>query len=158
MYIGIVSLKGDLRPKTHHRFYDIILIILWKKSFVQSFVVFCSVITKLWSYKVLNLMWVTSYLWMYNTIYPWFSLHIFVNFMKKEPFTLFYGYFDFSYEFMKLWSFEWLNWQWHHTNKIIICWLWLTCKFLGVLVDTILFYHEKVSFWAKVITLASGPL
>ena len=32
--------KGDLRPKTHPSFYVIILMILWKKSLVQSFVVF----------------------------------------------------------------------------------------------------------------------
>ena len=38
------SFKGDLRPKTHPCFYVIILIliVLWKKSLVQSFVVLIS--------------------------------------------------------------------------------------------------------------------
>ena len=38
------------------------------------------------------------------TFHLWFSLHIFVNFMKEEPFTQFYGH-----ELMKLRSFERLN-------------------------------------------------
>ena len=33
------QVKGDLRPKTHPSFYGIILMILWKKGLVQSFVV-----------------------------------------------------------------------------------------------------------------------
>ena len=33
------QVKGDLRPKTHPGFYGIILMILWKKGLVQSFVV-----------------------------------------------------------------------------------------------------------------------
>ena len=42
---------------------------------------------------------------MYKTLYPWFCLHVFVNFMEKEPFTQFYGHFDLSHELMKLRSF-----------------------------------------------------
>ena len=82
--------KGDLRPKTHPCFYVIILMILWKKSLL----VFWSVLMKLWSYKVLNPAWVTSYPVMYKTFHSWFSWNIFVSFMEKEPFPQFYGRFD----------------------------------------------------------------
>ena len=85
--------KEDLRPKNHPCFCGIILV-LWKKSLIQSFVVFWSILMKLWSYKVLNPAWVTSYLRMYKIFHPWFALHIFVNFMEKEPFAQFYGRFD----------------------------------------------------------------
>ena len=36
----VILIKGELKPKTHPCFYGIILMILWKKSPVQSFVVF----------------------------------------------------------------------------------------------------------------------
>ena len=36
----------------------------------------------------------TSYPRMYKVFHPWLALHIFVNFMEKEPFTQFYGCFD----------------------------------------------------------------
>ena len=88
-----VKLKGELRPRTHPCFYGIILMILWKKRFVQSFVVFWSVLTKLWSYKVFNPAWVTPYPPMYKTLQPWFSWHTFVDFMEKN-FLQFYGCFD----------------------------------------------------------------
>ena len=69
-------------------------LVLWKKSFVQSFVVFWSFSTKLWSYKVLNLVWVTSCPRMYKAFQLWFCWHIFVNFMEKQLFTQFYGRLD----------------------------------------------------------------
>ena len=59
------ELKRDLRPKTHHCFHGIILMIIWKKNFVQSFVVLWPALKKLWSCKVLNPAWVTSYPRMY---------------------------------------------------------------------------------------------
>ena len=73
--------------------------------------VFWSVLTKLWSYKVLNVAWVTSYPRMYKIFHPWFSLRIFVNFMEPfmEPFTLFYGHFDhfsWTYEVAKFWMIK----------------------------------------------------
>ena len=30
----------------------------------------------------------------FKTIYPWFSLHIFITLMENEPFTQFYGRFN----------------------------------------------------------------
>ena len=73
----------DLRPKTRPCFFDIILMILWEKSLIKSFVVYSSVLKKLWSFKVLNPSWVTSYRWMCITLHPWFSLHIFVDYIEK---------------------------------------------------------------------------
>ena len=61
-------LKGELRPKIQPCFFGIILMILWKKNLEQSFVVFWSVLTKLWSYKVCNPAWVPSYPWMYSLL------------------------------------------------------------------------------------------
>ena len=78
---------GDLGQKTHPCFYGIFLMILWKKCLVQSFVVPWPVLTKLWSYKVLNPARVTWYQRMYKAFHSWFSLGIFVEFMKKELFT-----------------------------------------------------------------------
>ena len=50
--------KGVLRPKFHSRFYGIFMLILWRKSLVQSFVVFRSVFTKLWVSKFwIRCMW-----------------------------------------------------------------------------------------------------
>ena len=43
----------DLRPKTRLCFYDIILMILCKKRFIESFVVYSSVLT-LWKFKVMK--------------------------------------------------------------------------------------------------------
>ena len=71
--------------------------ILWKKSPVQSFVVFWPVLKKLWTCKVLNLTRVASDL----VFQTWFSLHIFVNFMEKQIFAQFYG----RFELIKLQSF-----------------------------------------------------
>ena len=85
--------KGDLRPKNHPCFCGIILI-FWKKSLAQSFVVFWSVLMKLWIYKILNLMWVMSYPPIYKIFHSWFDLHIFKNFMEKEPFGQYCGRFD----------------------------------------------------------------
>ena len=98
-----------------------------------------SVLTKLWSYKVQNPGWVTSYPRMYKIFHLQFYLRTFVNplsanaterlntlkqfvgnlfecvwplwrlkgqFMKKEPFTQFYGRFDhlpWTYEVAKIW-------------------------------------------------------
>ena len=102
-------LKGDLRPKLHFCFYDISLLTFLKRL-TQSFVLFPSVFTKLWNYRILNSAWVTSYSRMKKkTFYTWFSLHIFVNFMKKETSTKFYSILDFfyqSYEITKFWMFK----------------------------------------------------
>ena len=49
---------------------------------------------------------IMSYKRMHKAVYLWFSLHIFVNFMEKEPFRKFYGAFDhlsWTYEFTKFW-------------------------------------------------------
>ena len=96
------KVEGDLMPKIHP-----CLMILWKKSLVQSFAVFWSVLTKLWSNKVLNQASVTSYPRMYKTFHPWFSLPIFVNFIEKEPFTQFLW--SFSPFLMNKWSCKVLN-------------------------------------------------
>ena len=85
--------KGDLRPKRHSYFYDIFLLILLRKNHVQNFAVFWSVLTKLWTCKILNLTYVTSYTWKHKTFYPWFSFHIFVKFMENELSIKFYGVF-----------------------------------------------------------------
>ena len=98
--------KWELWLKTHPCFYVIILITLWEKNLVQSFVVLWSVLMKLWSYKVLNPAWVTSYRRIYKAFYSWFSLHIFVNFMKKESFTQFTAL-TISHEFIEVVKF-WL--------------------------------------------------
>ena len=94
--------KGDLRPKNHPGFYGINLMVLWKKSLVQSFVVLWSIFT-----KGLNPVWETSYPRVYKTFHPWLSLHILVNFMWKRTFdTAFCVVFDnFSstYEVAKFW-------------------------------------------------------
>lgn len=47
-------LKGDLRPKTYSFFYDVFLLISYRKSLVDNFVTVWSVYRKLWSDKVLN--------------------------------------------------------------------------------------------------------
>ena len=109
---GIIGLsqftkvKGDLRPKTRPGFYGIILIILWKKRLVQSFVVLWSVFMKLWSYKALNPTWVTSYPRMYKHFISVFLCIFFFDFVEKEPFTQFYGLFDhfsWTYKVAKFW-------------------------------------------------------
>ena len=82
----------------------LILMTLWKKSLVQSFVVLWSVLMKLWSYKVLNPAWMTSYQRIYKTFYSSFSLHIFDNFMKKESFTQFTVFWSFWPFLMNSWS------------------------------------------------------
>ena len=104
------SFKGNLRSKTHHCFYGIILLIWWKKIFfVQSFVGLWSVLTKLWSYKALNLEWVTSHPQIYKTFHSWCSLHVFIDFMEKEPLTQFYGcldHFKWTCEVSKVWMIK----------------------------------------------------
>ena len=50
--INLSRVKEDLRLKLHPCFYDILLLILWRNNFLQSFVTFWSVLTKLWSCKV----------------------------------------------------------------------------------------------------------
>ena len=44
-------LKGNLRPKLDLCFYDIFLLILWRKGLVQMFMVFLLVLANLWSSK-----------------------------------------------------------------------------------------------------------
>ena len=44
-----------------------------------------------------------------NISHPWFSLHVFINFMEKELFTPFYGRFDqfsWTYEVVKFWMIK----------------------------------------------------
>ena len=96
----LCNFKGELWSEPLPSFYGIILMNLRKKSLVQSLVVLWSVLTKLWSYKVLNSTWVTSYPRMYKTSQLWFSLHILHSFMVAL---------SIFYELIKLRSFEWLN-------------------------------------------------
>ena len=61
-------------------------------------------------------------------IHSWFSLHIFVNFMEKEPFTQFYGSFDhftWSYEVAMFWMINGSLRKWSHTREwtYILCYL-----------------------------------
>ena len=104
-----IPLKGTWGQKLTS-FYGIILLIWWKKIFfVQSFVGLWSVLTKLWSYKALNLEWVTSHPQIYKTFHSWCSLHAFIDFMEKEPFTQFYGcldHFKWTYEVAKVWMIQ----------------------------------------------------
>ena len=94
-----------MRPKINSCFYGIISTILWKNNLEQSFVVFWSVLAKLWSFKVFNPVWVMSHQQMYKTFHPCFHLHIFANFMEKGLLTQCF----FFFELMKLQSFDWLN-------------------------------------------------
>ena len=59
--------------------------------------------------KVFNPAWVTPYLPMYKTLKPWFSCHIFVDFMEKKTFYSFMVVLTISYQFITSQSFEWLN-------------------------------------------------
>ena len=60
-----------------------------EKTHVARFVVFWSVLPKLWNQKALNSTWVTLHPRMYKTFHSWFTLNIFVNIMEKEPFNSF---------------------------------------------------------------------
>ena len=111
----------------HPSFYGIIVMILCKKKLVQilqilhnfndsmkknpcaNFGVFWSVLAKLWSDKVLNPTWVTSYPRMYRAFCPWFFFHNFVNFMEKNLLHSFMVVLIISHELLKLRCFEWLN-------------------------------------------------
>ena len=44
------AFTGDLRPKLQSCFYGVFLLILWRKTLVQSFLTFRSDFKKLWSY------------------------------------------------------------------------------------------------------------
>ena len=48
-------------------------------------------------------------------------------------------------------------WRHHHEKAYITCWFWITCEILEYLVYVILFM-TKESFYAKFVTLVSGPL
>ena len=58
---------------------------------------FCGVLIcshKVIKLKILNPAREMPYARMYKTFHPRFYLHIYVNFMEKEPFTQFYGRFN----------------------------------------------------------------
>ena len=85
--------KGDLKPKFQPWFLWHIWMTLQKKSLVQSFGVFWSVLTKLWSYKNLNPVSNVIPTNVQNT--PLLvSLHSFVKFMVKKPFAKIDSEFD----------------------------------------------------------------
>ena len=45
----------------------------------------------------------------YKTFHSWCSLHVFIDFMEKEPFTQFYGcldHFKWTYEVAKVWMIK----------------------------------------------------
>ena len=108
LHVNFVRVKWNLRSKAHRSFYDTILMTLCKKISDQSSVMFWSVIKKLRGCKVLDPVWVT-YLQMYRSIHSWFSMHIVVNFMEKEPFTRLYGRFYrflWTHEVPKFWTIK----------------------------------------------------
>ena len=109
-------LKEDLRPKSQLCFYGIILFLLRRKCLAQNFVVFLSVLTKLWSYKVFNPAWVTPYSRMHKKFHPWFSWYIFVSFLESTFWT---GLCSFWPIQMNLWCWEILN------DKIVFRSKWL---------------------------------
>ena len=80
----------------------------------------------------------------------WFSLHFFVDFMKKWFYSFYcrLDHLSWTYKVAKFWMIKLCldASDVIHANKHIICWLWLTCKHLEILVDVILFYDEKESF------------
>ena len=108
MFLKIGVLKGDLRPKGYSCFYDILLLILWGKRIIQSFVVFWSDFKKLWSHKVLN-----SEKWRHTRnvqkISPLVLFAFFVRFMEKKLLHSFMVFLYIFNELVKLGSFEWLN-------------------------------------------------
>ena len=155
--------KGDQRPKLHPCFYGIFLLVSRREreSPLQSFVTFWSVFTKLWGCKVLDLMWLISYLQMYITLHSLLSLHIFVYFMKKEPFTKPYVFNHFSVTcevtniwWIKLWinasdvittkeQTKYANWGLH-----VILWnFWLMSYCFKMKKD---FFMQKMLLWPQV--------
>ena len=110
---------GDLRPKIYSCFYDIILMILWKKSLVQSAV--CGALIS--SHKVRKC-W-TWHEWrhtrectkQFNHRFPFI---FFLILSKKNLFLVLWSFLPFL---MNLWSCKVLNDQivsqrkWHHPCK-----------------------------------------
>ena len=157
-------LKGTWGQNFAPVFMIYILSILWRKNLLPSFMVFWSVLTKLWSCKV----WIWRK-WCHNRectkhFNPGFLFIFSVNFLENEISTKFYGVFDYfsgTYEATKS---EWLNCvstlvtSLMRMNITQYTNFWITCKLLGILVDSILFYDEKCSFSTKAATLASALL
>ena len=96
-----LAFKRDLRPKSNSCFYSVISMILWKKSLVQSCVVFWSVLMKSWIYKVLNPEWVTSY----PRICKTFLLILWKNNFSHSLMVVS----TISHELMKLRNIKWLS-------------------------------------------------
>ena len=88
-----------------HNFNDFMEKELWTK-----FLLFWStVLTIPLSYKLLNPAWVTSYPRMCKMFHLWFSLHIFVNSIEKEPFSHFcdqFDHFSWTYKVAKFWMIK----------------------------------------------------
>ena len=100
----IILIIGDLRPKLHPCFYDILINFMEKEPCTKFFSVLISfpIVRNLQSFEFGEA--IPTYAW--KMFRPWFSLYIFVNFMKKEPSTKIYGVFDhFSrvFEIKKFW-------------------------------------------------------
>ena len=99
-------LKGDLRSKFDPCFHDKFLLILWRKSHIQSFAEIWPVFTKLWSEKVLNLTSVTSNRDCKNiSSRVFFAYFLFILWKKNlEPFMVFLAIFHELKKVPKFWT------------------------------------------------------
>ena len=94
--------------KLHHHFYDIYLLILWRKSLLQSFVSFCSDFTKLLSYKIRNSLEVTSHPRINKTFHGCVFC-TFCSFIEKKSPIQFYSafnHFSRTYEVARFWKIK----------------------------------------------------
>ena len=104
----IYIFKRDLSSKNHFCFMYHNLNDFMENEHIQSFVVFWSVLTKLWRYKILNPAWVTSY-YVCRKYFITGSLIFFLILRKKNLLHSFMFVLTISHELRKLQSFEWLN-------------------------------------------------
>ena len=100
--------KGDLSPNFHSCFYDICLLILWRKNPIQSLVVFWSVLTKIENCKVwIRCKWHHTCECTKHVTPSFLLIFLFLwrmNFLQNL--AVFLAIFE---ELTHLWSFEWLN-------------------------------------------------
>ena len=99
---AFITYVNLLMTKPRHCFYCIILIILWKKNFVQSFLVFWLVLSRLQSFQFGTSDVIPATV---RNSYPWFLLILW----RKNISHTFMVVLTISHELMKLRSFEWLN-------------------------------------------------